>query len=508
MLRTVPKDSSSGLRLRRIGIDTYSEPVLYMRSDSDVCRAEGFAAQARVEVTVANRSLVCTLHHTVNGFLNHDEVALSESAWRALSGTEDSEVVLAHPRPLESLSFLRAKVYGNRLGPDGWNAMVADIANGRYSELHLASFVTACAGTKLDLEETEYLTRAMIAVGNRLEWPQGIVADKHCVGGLPGNRTTLIVVPILAACGAVIPKTSSRAITSPAGTADAMEVLAPVDLNLAAMRRVVEREGGCVVWGGNVQLSPADDILIRVERPLDFDSESQLVASVLSKKAAAGSTHVLIDIPIGDTAKVRDMESANRLSDVLTVIGQRIGVQVRALFSDGTAPVGRGIGPALEARDVLAVLQRNPSAPQDLRNRALRLAGELLEFCGRAAPGRGHEFATTTLDSGDALRKFEHICAAQGGMREIPAGTLSHVVVAEQAGRVTRFHNRRLARVAKLAGAPHAASAGIDLHVQLHAEVEAGTPLFTLWAETRGELEYARNYLEAIDPPISIESVA
>lgn len=505
MLSAVPKSGAAGVRLRRIGIDTYGEPVLYMPSDSEICRAEGFAAQARVEVTVGHRSLVCTLHHTVNGFLGSNEVALSESAWRSLSAVEGAMATLAHPRPLESLSHLRTKVYGNPLGPDGWNAMVSDVARGRYSELHLASFVTACAGTKLDLEETEHLTRAMIAVGDRLEWPQGIVADKHCVGGLPGNRTTLIIVPILAACGAVIPKTSSRAITSPAGTADAMEVLAPVDLSLAAMRRVVEREGGCVVWGGNVQLSPADDILIRVQRPLDFDSESQLVASVLSKKVAAGSTHVLIDIPIGETAKVRDMESANRLSDVLTTIGERIGVQVRAMFSDGAAPVGRGIGPALEARDVLAVLQCSPSAPQDLRVRALRLAGELLEFCGRAAPGRGHALATMALDSGDALRKFEHICQAQGGMREIPSGTFSHVVVAEQAGRVTRFHNRRLARVAKLAGAPHAASAGIDLHIELDSEVEAGTPLFTLWSETRGELAYARNYLEAIDHPISIE---
>lgn len=505
MLSAVTSTKPVLLRLRRIGIDTYQEPVLYMPSDSSVCRAEGFEAQARVEVSVGSRSLVCTLHHTVDGLLTHDEVALSESAWRALRAHEGAEVRLAHPRPLESLSHLRAKVYGNRLSPDAWHAIIADIANGRYSELHLASFVTACAGAKLDLEETEQLTRAMIAVGSRLEWQPRIVADKHCVGGLPGNRTTMIVVPIIAACGVLIPKTSSRAITSPAGTADVMEVLAPVALNLRAMQSVVEREGGCIIWGGSVQLSPADDVLIRVQRPLDFDSEAQLVASVLSKKAAAGSTHVLIDIPIGETAKVRDVNDGARLAAALKAVGARIGINVRVAFSDGVAPVGRGIGPALEARDVLAVLNGTASAPKDLRMRALRLAGELLEFSGAAESGLGLQMATDTLDRGEALRKFERICEAQGGMKKLPAGRYSHVVVSEHPGRISRFHNRRLARVAKLAGAPKAPTAGIDLHVSMHDEVEIGAPLFTLWAETPGELAYARNYLAAIEHPVTVE---
>ena len=136
-----------------------------------------------------------------------------------------------------------------------------------------------------------------------------------------------------------------------------METLAPVELDTAAMRRVVEREGGCIVWGGAATLSPADDMLIRVERPLDLDSEGQLVGSVLSKKKAAGSTHVVIDMPIGPTAKVRSEEAAARLSALLEGVGKAIGLTLRVLTTDGRQPVGRGIGPALEARDVLAVLQ-------------------------------------------------------------------------------------------------------------------------------------------------------
>ncbi len=172
-------------------------------------------------------------------------------------------------------------------------------------------------GERLSAAETVALTDAMVKTGDRLSWQASKVADKHCIGGLPGNRTSMIVVPIIAAAGLIIPKTSSRAITSPAGTADVMETLTRIDLDIHEMRRLVEREGGCIVWGGSMQLSPADDILIGVERPLDFDSEGQLVASVLSKKIATGSSHVVIDIPVGPTAKLRTLEAASRLESRL-----------------------------------------------------------------------------------------------------------------------------------------------------------------------------------------------
>jgi thymidine phosphorylase len=304
-------------------------------------------------------------------------------------------------------------------------------------------------------------------------------------------------VPIVAALGLPIPKTSSRGITSPAGSADSMEVLAPVSLDIPAMRKVVEREGGCIVWGGTVRLSPADDILIRVERPLDFDSDGQLVASVLSKKAAAGSTHVVIDMPVGPTAKVRGAEAAARLAQRLGSVGKSIGLEVRVVSSDGSQPVGRGIGPALEARDVLSVLQNETAAPADLRERALLLAGELVELCGAAPAGSGNAAAREALASGAAWRKFQAICAAQGGMREIPLAAQRHVVAAPAAGRVASFDNRRLAKVAKLAGAPRDPAAGLDLHVRVGDRVERGAPLFTLHAEAPGALEYALAYLAA-----------
>jgi thymidine phosphorylase len=273
-----------------------------------------------------------------------------------------------------------------------------------------------------------------------------------------------------------------------------MEVLAPVDLSLDEMRRVVDETGGCVAWGGRVRLSPADDRLIQVERPLDFDSEGQLVASVVSKKIAAGSTHVIIDIPVGPTAKVRSSASANALRARLEAVAGILGIHVRVHLSDGSQPVGRGIGPALEARDVLAVLQGQADAPMDLRERSLSLATEVIQF---ARGGRSEEARRTAeglLSSGAAWRKFAEICRAQGGLREPPRAALTHVMTAGRGGICVGIDNRRVARVAKLAGAPDTPAAGLDLHVRVGDRVERGQPLFTIHAGAPGELNYSLDY--------------
>lgn len=496
------------LKACRLGIDTYREPVAFMRADCPVCRAEGFRSMSRVRVSLGQRSVIATLDVVQGGLLDADQIGLSEAAWNALGPGDGQSLSISHPDPVESMSAVRNKIYGGPFSLADLRHIVHDISAGRYSAIEIAAFITACAGEHMSLDETVSLTRAMTEAGTRLAWHQDPVVDKHCVGGLPGNRTTPILVAIVAACGLTIPKTSSRAITSPAGTADTMEVLAPVDLTLEHMRRVVDREGGCVVWGGSMALSPADDILIQVERPLDFDSTGQLTASILSKKLAAGSTHLLVDMPVGPTAKVRDADGAGKLRQRLLEVAAATGLQLRVVCSDGTQPVGRGIGPTLEAIDVLAVLQRHATAPQDLRDRALLLAGEVLELGGRAAQGQGRGLAQATLDSGAAWAKFQAICEAQGGMREPHPAPHRQPVVAANAGRVTQIDNRRLARVAKLAGAPLSAAAGVELLVRVGQRLVAGEPLYLIHAETGGELTYAATYAAARPHIVMVEDAS
>ncbi|MCK4609109.1 MAG: thymidine phosphorylase family protein [Gammaproteobacteria bacterium] len=485
------KFHSQRLYAHRIGIDTYKQAAVFIRCDSEICRSEGFETTARIHVALGNHFIIATLYTVSEELLPRNKIGLSEYAWQLLSAKEGDVVRLSHPAPLNSLSHMRAKVYGHELEMQQMQSIIQDIAKDRYSDVELSAFITACAGDRLSDAEIFSLTQAMVNAGNKLTWPAEQVVDKHCIGGLPGNRTTLIVVPIVAAFGLTIPKTSSRAITSPAGTADTMEVLAPVALSLAQMRKVVEKENGCVVWGGSSDLSPADDVLIRVERVLNLDNEGQMVASVLSKKIAAGSSHVIIDIPIGPTVKMRDLATAQQVKRQFENVSKQVGMKIEVLFTDGTKPVGRGLGPVLEARDVLAVLQNQKNAPDDLRKRALTLAGKVLEFSPKVKRGTGLKLATELLTSGKAWHKFQAICEAQGGFSEPKLAAHKHIITATSQGTVAQIDNRRLATIAKLAGAPRAKAAGIELHANVGTKVEVDQPLFTIHAEAPGELDYA-----------------
>lgn len=493
------------LTARRLRWHTQDDSIILMRTDCPICRSEGLTSRSRVLVTCGSKQIVATLHQVEDEWLDLSEAGLSEAAWIRLGAQPASTLTVGHAPTLPSMSDVRRRMTGGRLTSDAFDRIVTDIAAGSYSDVYLAAFVSACSTLKLDMDEMTSLTASMVNVGERLDWNRDIVIDKHCIGGLPGNRTTPIVVAILASLGLTIPKTSSRAITSPAGTADTMETLAPVDLSLADIRRVVDAEGGCLAWGGAVQLSPADDILIRIERALDIDAEGQLIASVLSKKIAAGATHVVLDLPVGPTAKLRSQSDAQILALHMARVAETFGLQTKCVFSDGHQPVGRGIGPALEARDVLAVLQGSQDAPQDLRRRAIMLAGAALELAGKAAPSAGEDMAKKALDTGAAWTKFQRICAAQGGMREPPQAKKTAPLLATKTGRLKEINNRKLSRLAKLAGAPERPSAGLVLHARLGDTIAVGDPVATLHSEASGELQYAMSYALANDDIFTIE---
>ncbi len=486
--------SSNKLTFKRLGIHTQHEHFAYMREDCHVCASEGFEALTRIRIMNGKKSIIASLNVIRTELLKHGEISLSESAIQAVGIKEGETITVSHLNPLNSLSYVRSKIYGNELSTTELNEIIQDIVSGNYSNVHLSAFITACAGNHLKTEEIISLTRAMIASGERIQWHSDLVVDKHCIGGIPGNRTTPIIVSIVTAFGLTMPKTSSRAITSPAGTADTMEVLTPVNLTMEQIRKVVDKEGGCIVWGGTAKLSPADDILIKVEKALDIDSEGQLIASVLSKKIAAGSNHTIIDIPVGETAKLRSIEAANELKVEMEKVAHAIGLKLKIIITDGSQPVGRGIGPALEARDVLAVLRNDHNAPTDLKERALLLAGELLELSGKVDVGYGNDKARDLLESGKAYEKFEAICMAQGGLKEPELGKYRYEIKAERSGTVFKIDNRRFAKIAKLAGAPDDKTSGVDFLTPIGTKVEKGETLYVIHAQSKGELEYALEY--------------
>jgi len=485
------------LALRQVLIDTYHENVAYMHRECEVYRAEGFKALSKIEIRTNGHSILATLNVVDDeSIVACGELGLSRAALLQLDAEEGQAAAVAQAEPPASIGALHRKLDGERMRAEDFQAIVHDIAEHRYSKIELTAFVVACNRDELDREEVFFLTEAMINVGRHLNWHESLVVDKHCIGGIPGNRTSMLIVPIVAAHGMLCPKTSSRAITSPAGTADTMEVLANVELPVEHLQDIVRTHRGCLAWGGTANLSPADDVLISVERPLSLDSPGQMVASILSKKVSAGSSHLVLDIPIGPTAKVRSMPEAQRLRRLFEYVARRMKLSLDVVITDGRQPIGNGIGPVLEARDVMQVLENDPRAPMDLRQKALRLAGRLIECDPDVRGGDGFAIARDILDSGRALTKMNDIIQAQGSKsfdhNQPELGVLTFEIVASTAGFVTGIDNLQLARIAGLAGAPKVPKAGVDLLCKLGDEVQAGQALYRVHASYGADLEFAR----------------
>ena len=412
---------------------------------------------------------------------------------------ENGDTVNVRPaaRP-ESLGFIREKILGERLTPWKIHMIVQDVVEHHLSTIELAAFVTALEIHGTSMEEVEALSRAMIQTGKTISFGEGPILDKHSIGGVPGDKTTLLVVPIVAAAGYTIPKSSSRAITSPAGTADRMETLAPVDLKLDEISKVVDDIGACIVWGGAIDLAPADDLFIRVEYPLSIDP--LLLPSIISKKKAMGSTHVVVDIPTGVGAKIATVNQAEQLAMDFIELGGRLDMGIECVISEGGQPIGRAVGPALEAREALVALMGK--GPRDLVDKATGLAGALFEMVGESD---GQDSAKDILSSGKALEKMREIIGAQGGDPDINPEDLEISnnwleIEAELDGRVLWINNRAIARIARETGAPGDKGAGILLHAKTGDQVSKGDPLLRIYGDSEQKLANAEKMCRAEEP--------
>lgn len=486
------------LKIKPIAINTFRENVVILSRDCRALRPERLKGTRKVEVQAGDQRIIASVVVADDAaMVSADEAGLTQPAFRRLGALAGSPVHIAPAPPPLAASAIFDKIRGDTLTAAQLSDVVHDLVDHRWSDMEIAAFLVACASF-MTAEETLSLTDAMARAGKRLEWNNPLVVDKHCIGGVPGNRTSLIVAPIVAAHGLLFPKTSSRAITSPSGTADTMEVLARVDLNESEMRKVVEKCGACVVWGGRVDLSPADDVLISVERPLSIDTPEQMVASILSKKIAAGSTSLIIDVPVGPTAKMRDPRAALRLRKLFEFVGSRLGLHVEIIMTDGSQPVGRGVGPVLEMRDVQAVLRGDPGAPGDLLEKSIALAACMIELDPAVRGGQGEARARELLRSGAAMRKMEEIAIAQGPS-PITArlGALAHEIPAAGDGWVEAIDCLRIARIARLAGAPTDAGAGVDLLKRKGDKVRAGEPLYRVHGVDRSDFGYAVSTAES-----------
>ncbi|HEX7542923.1 MAG TPA: thymidine phosphorylase [Patescibacteria group bacterium] len=416
---------------------------------------------------------------------------------------DDKEKLLA-------IEAIQKKLLGKKLSYREIYAIMDEIAHEKLSDVLTTYFVASSFKEGYSPLELFYFTKAMVETGNKLKF-KGVVADKHSVGGVAGTRTTMIIVPIIAAAGFKIPKISSRAITTPAGTADVMEAIASVEFTPKQIEKIVNEVGGCVAWNGKLGIAPADDIIIRVEEPLSFESFDKIIISVMAKKVAAGTTHLVLDIPVGKTAKIHHFSEGENVAKKFENLANHFGIKVICDVNETLEPAGRGIGPILEARDVLYVLEQKTDRPLRLETKSLRLAGELLNLCYKEKKinKNGEDEARKILESGNALKKFQEIVKAQGGDHKISSDSLSlannkfdfHSSVS---GKIKDINNHNLNTVAKILGAPNDKKAGIYLLKKLDHSVSKNELIFILYSDDKYRLKEAEATLKNL-PIFKIE---
>ena len=435
--------------------------------------------------------------------VKNDEIAVSQEIVKELKLKQKSFVdVYAALKPL-SITYIAKKLSGKKLSFMEIYSIISSIVKNKLTEPEIAYFVSATYTRGMDLNEIVSLIKAMVKTGKRIKQKSKLVIDKHSIGGVAGNRTTPIVVPIIAKfcekfmIDAVIPKTSSRAISSAAGTADVIETLARVEFSIEEIEKILSKTRACLVWGGTLGLAPADDKIIEVEKMLNLDPEPQLIASILSKKLAVNATHVIIDIPYGSSAKVRNLKEAKALSRKFETIAKQFKLKLKCIVSDGTQPIGNGIGPKLEALDVLAVLKQERKRPLDLEKKSLFLASHLISFISKMPLQKAFSKAREILRSKEAFEKFKEIIEAQQGSvskikKKLKVGKHKLDVKSEKDGKVVEIDNRKISYIARLAGCPVDKGSGIFLYKHLNEKVKKGEKLFSIFAESKEKLEYAK----------------
>ncbi len=411
----------------------------------------------------------------------------------------------------KALKAIQKKLVGKELNYNEIFSIMDQIAKDKLGDVLTTYFVASGYSEGFTKDELYYLTKAMIETGDRLEF-KGVIADKHSIGGLPGTRATMIVVPIVAAAGFIIPKSSSRAITTPAGTADCMEVIAGVEFDKEQIYKIVNKTGGCIVWGGSFKIAPADDEIIQIEKPLSFESFDKILVSVMAKKIAFGSTHVVIDIPWGKTMKVHTKDEAEFLAKKFEYIAKKFDIKLKAFVNRSFQPSGNGVGPLLETRDALRVLEQSEDRPMELEERSVELAGRLLDLCledskkevkdeFKSKYETGEQWAKDILVSKKAHAKMMEIIKAQNGnpdieSKDLKPGRFSMSIRSGFSSKIKSINNKNITSITRILGAPKDRRAGIYLTKRRRDEVKKGEETVIFYSQSSKMLDEAVDSLK------------
>ena len=478
-------------------------PVAMLREKT--AEKAGLRAKDRVNIKVdSKREFTVILDTVKKGLIKENEIAVSDETRKILNLRVGQKVDIKIAPMTKSLIYIKKKLHGNSLSQKEINEIIKDIINNSLSEAEIALFISAMYRYGTSIKETVYLINSILESGSKLNLKRKMIVDKHSIGGIAGNRTTPLIISICAATGLVFPKTSSRAITSAAGTADVIETIAKVDFSMKDVKKIIQKANACMVWGGSLGMVPADSKIIQIEKILNIDPEAQLLASIMSKKLAIGSNYILIDIPYGKSAKVSRRKAEN-LRKKFIKIGRHFKKKTEVVLTDGSQPIGNGIGPVLELVDIIKILDPKQKGPEDLEKKALFLSGQILEMTKKAKKGKGEEKAREILLSGKAFKKFKQIIKAQKGkIKKLNPGRFRKNLTSLKSGIIHEIDNKKINSLARVAGCPGDKLAGVYLYVRKKQRVKKKDKLLTIYAESKSRLNEAVRFYKEIKP-ISIK---
>jgi len=449
------------------------------------------------------------LHATVmetDSKVMEGEIGLFEEIWREYNVDGRASVFIDIPQSSESLELISKKLLGHDLQEEDLKKIMKDIGSRKLRETEIAFFVSTFFNPGFNDDEIYWMTKGMAESGDILDF-EGVrgnghmVADKHSIGGVAGKAITPTLVPILVAGGLIVPNTSTRAITSPAGTSDILEVVMPVAISKERVMETVKETGGCMFWGGSLDISPADDVIINVERSLRIQEFQKVLVSIVAKKVSMGVSHILIDLPYGKGSKVERADDVQMLDREFKKLFKKFNIHCETIKRVIKGPDGRSIGPNLEIREALKILERDETRCKELEDVVIEMATRLFEGTKVAKRGEGKKFAREILHSGQALDKFWEIALAQGANKkvrssEIKSANLEYDLVSDREGTVNTLDNVQLVTIAKSLGNPKIKEAGMHMHKLPGEKVEKGEPLITLYATTEARLAMAKDLLD------------
>jgi len=459
--------------------------------NKETAKKIGAQIKDRIEIKTSSKKIT-TIIDTVGPLIKTNEIAVSSEIKNFLHLRKSQKVEVNLSLAPRSLKLIKKKLNKKTLSKKEIFEIIRDIVSNSLSEAEIALFVSAMYHHGMNFKETIYLIEAILESGNKLKLKNKLVADKHSIGGVAGNRTTPIIVSICAAAGLTMPKNSSRAITSAAGTADVIETIAKVDFSIKEIKKIIQKTNACLVWGGASGFVPADSKIIKIEKQLKIDPEAQLLASIMSKKLAVGSNYILIDIPYGKSAKV-SKQKAEKLKIKFEKLGKYFHKKLKVVLTDGNQPIGDGIGPVLELIDVINILDPKKQGPKDLEEKSLFLAAQIFELTGKTKKSQSFELAKNILYSGKAFEKFKQIIATQRGdikkLSKLKPAKFKKNIISRRQGKILEINNKKINMLARIAGCPTDKTAGIFLHAHVTEKIKKRQKLLTIYSESRSRLK-------------------